>query len=773
MLNRLSILFLFLINSFIAFSQLAPGEWRDHLPYKRAIKTVIAGDKVYCCTQNSLYYYDKTDFTKNTISKVQGLTEASIASIAYSQTSDVLVVVYENLNVDLLKNFKVTNFPYVKNKAGIPYKKLNDISIVKNLAYLSCSFGLVVIDIDKTIVAETYYPGNTGKVEPIMDVAFDDNYIYAAAANKIYRGKKDDPFLADNSRWELFKNFNGTSTIKAIEILNENLFALIDNPIWGKDSVIYYNGSIWQATSVPQSEFRTMSSANNKIYITGLRVFQIDANLNSSYSDIYWDATYTTADAENTLWIADDYQSMIRIKSDNTVDTISPNSPTYAKSTQIDVLDDQVWTVTGGLNALWGKLGNNEGFAGYYNNSWHSFEGRLNKNSTFFNDFANVFINPYNPSEVYIATSGSGLLKFENGNFTQYTSDNKNSTIQRNIDYSDAGFLVYGMAMDNQQNLWITNSWTKRQLSVKTKAGKWKSFALPYVGTNYNKVGDIIATSWGPKWIVSPLSATLAIYDDNGTIEDETDDASTTFNLSSLVSSENALVESKEITCIVEDLDQNIWVGTDAGPVEISGAQNVFQENGAFAKKIKIPINIGENLAAFLLETERINTIAIDGGNRKWMGTQSSGAYLISADGLKQLAHFTIENSPLLSNTINDIAINHKTGEVFFASDNGIVSYRGYATAGGSEFGDVYVFPNPVREDYHGDIIVTNLLTDAIVKITDVAGNLVFETRAAGGQAVWNGKNLIGNRVNTGVYLVFCSNNDGTKTHVTKLLFIH
>ena len=126
-----------------------------------------------------------------------------------------------------------------------------------------------------------------------------------------------------------------------------------------------------------------------------------------------------------------------------------------------------------------------------------------------------------------------------------------------------------------------------------------------------------------------------------------------------------------------------------------------------------------------------------------------------------------------MSNTINDIAINQKTGEVFFASDNGIVSYRGYATAGSSEFGDVYVFPNPVREDYHGDIIVTNLLTDAIIKITDVAGNLVFETKAAGGQAVWNGKNLLGNRVNTGVYLVFCSNNDGSKTFVTKLLFIH
>ena len=220
---------------------------------------------------------------------------------------------------------------------------------------------------------------------------------------------------------------------------------------------------------------------------------------------------------------------------------------------------------------------------------------------------------------------------------------------------------------------------------------------------------------------------------------------------------------------IAEDLDGDIWVGTDQGIVVYYYPENVFEDSDFHAQRIILTIG---DVTQYLLNTEMITAIAIDGANRKWLGTKSSGVYLVSENGTEEIHHFTEGNSPLLSNQINDIGINHETGEIFFATDKGLISYRGSATMGSDEFRDVYVYPNPVRENYDGDITIRGLVSDVNVKITDISGNIVYETTAEGGQATWNGKNFSGSRVSTGIYLVFCSNDDGSKTYITKLLFI-
>ncbi len=223
---------------------------------------------------------------------------------------------------------------------------------------------------------------------------------------------------------------------------------------------------------------------------------------------------------------------------------------------------------------------------------------------------------------------------------------------------------------------------------------------------------------------------------------------------------------------IAADHDGNIWVGTDMGPAVFYNPGRVFTSE-LRASRIKIPRNDGSGLADYLLGTETVTALAVDGANRKWFGTLSSGAFLMSDDGRKELAHFTTANSPLLSDNIVKIAVNGVTGDVWFGTSEGIISYRGEATSGNDDFSGIYAFPNPVREDFEGVVTITGLVGNSSVKITDISGNLVYETKSLGGQAVWDLRNYRSQRVATGVYLVFCANEDGTLAGVTKMLVIN
>jgi hypothetical protein len=225
--------------------------------------------------------------------------------------------------------------------------------------------------------------------------------------------------------------------------------------------------------------------------------------------------------------------------------------------------------------------------------------------------------------------------------------------------------------------------------------------------------------------------------------------------------------------CMNEDHDGNIWVGTNSGPVMFFNPSKVFENSDVSAFQVAIRRNDGTDNIDFLLSGETIADIKTDGGNRKWIATEKSGVFLVSADGEKTLNNFREENSPLLSNNVTGIGVMEKTGEVFFATDKGVISFKGVATKGKNDYDSVYVFPNPVRENFDGNVTITGLIENTIVKITDIGGNLVYESNSLGGQAIWNGRNFNGNRVGTGVYLVFLSTQDGSQSHVTKILFIH
>jgi hypothetical protein len=215
-----------------------------------------------------------------------------------------------------------------------------------------------------------------------------------------------------------------------------------------------------------------------------------------------------------------------------------------------------------------------------------------------------------------------------------------------------------------------------------------------------------------------------------------------------------------------------VWVGTDQGPLLFHNPLKAFDADFT-CSRVKIPRNDGTSLADYLLVNEKVKAIVVDGANRKWIGTESSGVYLMSENGQETIKHFTVSNSPLLSNDILSIAINPISGEVFFGTGNGIVSYQSDASEGGNTFGDVYAYPNPVREGYTGVITITGLVQNSQVKITDLNGNLVCETVSNGSIATWDAKDIHGRKVSTGIYLAVCVNADGTQSSITKILIIN
>ena len=232
----------------------------------------------------------------------------------------------------------------------------------------------------------------------------------------------------------------------------------------------------------------------------------------------------------------------------------------------------------------------------------------------------------------------------------------------------------------------------------------------------------------------------------------------------------NGGLHTNSVTCVALDLDSAIWIGTNEGPCIITSPEYVFTGDNFDASR---PIVSYGDYAEYLLQNEYITTIAVDGANRKWIGTQTSGVYLISSDGLTQIEHFDDTNSPLLSNDIRTIAINPITGEVFFGTDKGIVSYKGTATAGTNTYDDMFIYPNPVRESFAGSVAIRGLVANSDVKITDIAGNIVYQTIAEGGQAIWNRMNFKGEVVRSGIYLAFCTSPDGTQSKVGKIAFVH
>jgi len=772
------ILFLITCLSYSSFSVMSQGvgigQWRDHLPYDYATNVAEFKGYVFASTPYSLFYYDKEYSSVHRLSKVNGLSDLGVSDISTNDEMQMLVVAYTNTNVDLLRSdMTVYNIPDIKRKEILGNKVINSIMNYGNCAYLSCGFGIVVVNLERKEIKDTYYIGPEGSYINVLAMAHNDTAFFAATESGIYYADIDDPNLAYFGNWHKMPGVpfpNGHYNL--VYVFNNHLIINHHEEDATEDGLYVYRDGGWEDLDPLPTELTYSLRSTDDELVVSYKGFvkAYDANFTETLK-IYTYGSSNVAPVDGLLgkdgnyWIADRSKGLAKVWGggyDN--EFIKPSGAPTADIFDMDIRGGDLWLVPGGITGTWDNTWRTARIFSFIDESWTTYDPWNTPAIDTLRDMVSVTVDPQDPSKVYAGSWWRGLVELSSGVCTNVFGIG-NSSLEEHLLAGPPVCKTGKSAYDSEHNLWVVNSGAEDILSVYRADGSgWQAYNLGSASQG-NDVLKMIVDSYGQKWLIprTTQSNSNFIY-----VFDEKSTSGRTVR--ALRSGEGfGNLPGTTVFAVAEDLEGEVWVGTDEGVAIFYNAGGVISDNIDAEK----PLVDFDGYVQYLLETESVKAIAVDGANRKWIGTERAGVFLLSADGQEQIFHFTEDNSPLLSNSITCIAISDENGEVFFGTPKGLISYRSTATPGGDTNTDVYAYPNPVRQDYTGPIAIKGLVSDASVKITDVDGMVVYETRAEGGQATWDGRNFEGRKANSGIYLVFITDSTGDNKLVTKIMLLN
>ncbi|HMU45558.1 MAG TPA: two-component regulator propeller domain-containing protein [Chitinophagaceae bacterium] len=739
------------------------GLWREHLPYKSAIDVTAGAGKIYCATPYSLFVVNTENNLVERWSRVTGLSETGISTIRYDDVNQKLFIAYTNSNIDIVYRNDIYNIPDIKRDNIIGDKTIYNIYPKGTDFILSTGLGVIVINGNKYEVKDTWFVGNGGNQVKVNGFSDDGTFYYAATEEGLKKCPVNSSNPADHLNWELLSGSNGLSSGPCQNILtiqgkvftqkNDSLFILNGNT-W---SLFYYDG--WPIVNTNTTENRIQICQRQTNGISRVVMLNADATVfrvleNTGAVSFPRKAILYN----NDPWIADQFACLSHFNTVSSYQQYILNSPQGIAGGKMIVKNNIFYATAGEVNDAWNYQYNGDGVYSFKEGDWNNINRYRYGSIDSLLDYITIAIDPIDES-IWTGSYGGGLLHVNAGPAFEIFKQN---FIDQTI--GDPGsYRVSGLAFDKDRNLWISNFGSAQPIKVRKKEGSWKNFTLPFLLFE-NAVADIIIDDNNYKWIVAPLGNGLICFDSGSDIDDTSDDKWKRLG----GGAGNGGLPNSEVLCAAKDKSGYMWVGTTDGIGVIQCPSETFSVTGCDAI---LPIVPNGNFAGYLFKGQEVRDIAVDGADRKWVATKN-GVFLISPDGEKVIYQFTEENSPLLSSNVKTIAIDGKTGEVYFATLKGICSFRSTATEGGDKNENVLVFPNPVPPGFTGTIAIRGLVNNAIVKITELDGRLVYQTRALGGQAVWDGKNYKGQRISSGVYLVLV-NDDGRKENVaTKIFFI-
>ncbi len=769
-MNKCYWLILFFLP-FVSKSQISNnlGVWVDHLPYANSVDIVEENGITYVASEQGLYTYNLSDRAINRVSKVNGLSDVGLTCIAYSERTDELLIGYENGNLDIYRDGEVTTFPDLRlssNYSGL--KRINHIHILDSVAFIATNFGILAYEIPSGLVRETYIIGPNGTTLGVNQISDDGDTLYAATPNGLYKAPL-------NSAKFFFANWKKDPQMGR----SVNLICYFDNRLFvnrniatNRDSIYYRENGQWlhfDANEIADNR-ALRESKGTLVVVNNFSARAYDANFqfvknwnaitvgDSAFSPV---AAVMGTNPEN-FWIADAAAGIYQVFQIFPFPLV-PNSPRTKNVMRMQQSDFGLLVCPGGIDAVGTPQFNSEGFFRLLDLEWTNyrsgeFEG--------YKDIVEIIPHPTEANIFYASAYGTGILELfisgEEVRVERLINEASTNGVLPSIQ-GQGNHRVADMDMDQNGNIWFSNSLTEKPLGVIRPDGKIESYSLGASGSGAN-VLKVMATTSSQVWLQVRNGGLIVVRLEDGIPAENR-------RLGSSEGSGN--LPSETVLSFAEDLDGEIWIGTNEGLAVLFSPENIFEANRSYDASIIVIDEDGDGNGERVLGTEAINDIEIDGSNKKWFGTVNSGVFYTNENGRVQLLRFSKENSPLASNTILDIEIDDKTGMVYFGSDQGIVSYQGQATAGEERMTDVFAYPNPVEPGYSGPILIRGLVTNAQVKITDLEGNIVFETVAEGGQAIWSGNRFNGERVASGIYLAFISDDLGANTEVAKIMIIN
>jgi ligand-binding sensor domain-containing protein len=752
--------------SLVSYAQI--GTWKDHLNYNNAFHIALLDNEVYVASDNGIFIYNKDDNSVSKLSKVNGLSDIGITAIRANEALETILVGYENGNLDVIRDRTISNFTAIKNSSVIGDKTIRHIHYLGSQAFISTGVGIISFNLDRLEVSDTYQILSDGSPS-VNEVTILNDTMFAATDEGLFMGAlSEDLTVFENWTQELsnpapFQKINNVSSVGGILYLNFREGDVLGTYRRSDNEWLLINsgGDVLELT---ESDFGMVVNTSYFIDIKGIDGFSTD--IISDYGNgRQFRVSQAILDSSENLWIADTRFGLVKYNAEKGFEFIAVSGPGTNSAFKLESTDGRLW-VASGYPQHPGNWNNSSdfskrGFYKFFEGQWENYmlpEYPILIEESF-SDVAIAYPDPDNPDLAYVGSWQGGMLTVQDGEIlTLYNETNSSLEMREEFE----GFVgVADIANDNEGNLWMTNGYADEPLSVLRPDGTWESFSLENNFDQSNVLTRLIVNQAGDIWMlhnrggVVVFSPELANDDDNTTLFKAGDG--------------NGGLPSDNVYSIAEDLDGEIWVGTDDGVAVFYSPFDAFSDNPSEARQILVE---QDGIFQFLLEAQSISSIAIDGANRKWIGTFGAGVFLLSEDGTEEILRFTADQSPLFSDVINDIAINDETGEVFIATVEGILSYQGDAIGGEISNECLNVYPNPVRETYAGPITIEGLMRDSEIKITDTRGNLVASFESNGGRGIWDGKNLNGQRVATGVYFALVSNESADSDCVSKILMI-
>lgn len=762
------ITFIFFISVATLFGQneVSIGHWRTHLPYQKVIAVEPVGNLIYAATEYELCYYDKDDNSIHILNKINGLSDVGISTMGYCEAQHKLFVAYTNANVDLIDQAgNVSNMSVIKDKNIVGNKSINHVFFDDNLAYVACGFGIVVFDLAREEVKDTYYIGSQGNLVNVTDVAIFNGKIYASTDDGVYYASQNSQNLANYAAWSFDASLiHPHLAYTEMEVFGNKLFLNYDGG-YDNDTLFVNDGNSWGYFEKDNiSQKRELRAYNDKLIITNYYSVKVYDNTLAPILNIYSldggiEPLSAAIDSNHDYWIGDVRRGLLKTHNGWNAEELKPNGTASKNVFELQACGDQVWIATGGHAANWGKRYMKEGVA-RFDGFWTIFNNQTMEELNGFSDYICTATDPRDPSVTYIGTWGKGILKLKGDELVEvYNAENST------LDYwiSDPNLInISGLGFDSHHNLWVANSGANRLLSVMESNGSWHSYSLGG-NTNGNDIGVMIIDKYDYKWILK-RGGELIVFNDGGTLDDTSDDQVAFLNTGITTGGLTGTAN-----CLAVDKDGYVWVGTTDGPCYFADSRKIFTEPGYKASVKEVPRNDGTNQLDPLFKGSSVLSMAVDGANQIWFGLESGVSLMSFANKPEEIHYFTTDNSPLFENSVTTMAIS-ADGEVFFGTASGVISYKGVSSEPAPEVTDVIAYPNPVADGYQGYVGIKGLVSNSLVRITTVDGSFVTQILSEGGQAVWDLTNINGQRVTPGIYFIFTSDKYGKNRFATKIL---